>query len=250
MASSRQRSPAYPAIPLEQAVELVGKVRHGLGGGDVTREQIAPQIGHEKATGPANTKIAAMAHFGLLEKGKGAYRVSELATRILTPISDQEKTDAIRQAALRPTIFASIYQKYVPEGKLPAALESVLQREYSVTPAAAKTIRDNLIATLTYAGLMEDDTLRFTRDNIDSAEMLSEKFSGNGPAQHKTDISTPTNSGSQIYEMPMSFGTAKIVLPSRITIKDFDALKSLLDLVRHFISDEEADDTSAVAEKD
>lgn len=251
--TTRERSTAYPSLSLREAVELVDRVRNGLGSGEVTREQIAPVIGHENLSGPAASKVAAIAHYGLLDKGKGTYRVSELATKILSPIGDAERVEALQMAALQPSLFRSVYEKYSPDGRLPEAIEAIMHRDYGVTREAAKTAHENLVESLVYAGLLDAETRAFANASSEDALGQDEGSqgsadSGSGSKQQSERVVVPP--GSQVYELPMSLGTARIVLPPKLTLQDFQALESLVGLVKHFVSSSPAGDGSAAAQKD
>lgn len=248
--AGRERSTAYPSIPLEQAVALVGKIRDALGSGEITREQIAPAIGHEKISGTAASKIGAIAHYGLLDKGKGTYRISPLATRVLSPVSDEERVEALRDAALTPSLFSSIYEKYQQDAKLPQAIEAIMHREYGVTREASKIAHENLVASLTYSGLMDETTREFTGGSSPAGEAATHtpvEPASNNPVN--TPIAAQTPSTYQVYELPMSHGTAKVLLPPKLTRKDFDTLQSLVGLIEHFVAEEPAGEGGGTAQE-
>lgn len=244
--TARERSTAYPSLSLEEAVILAGKVRDALGSGDITRDQISPAIGHEKLTGPAASKIGAIAHYGLLDKGKGTYRISSLATKILSPISEQERVAALQEAALRPTLFAKIYETYLPDGRLPAAIEAIMHREHGVTRDASKTAHENLVDTLVYAGMLDEQTRCFGSSescgDSDATEEPAKDDASRNPTPNPPAADAP--SAYQVYELPMTFGIAKVILPPKLTSKDFATLESLVGLVKHFVSDAPAGEGS------
>jgi hypothetical protein len=250
--ATRERSTAYPSLSLCEAAELVAKVRNGLGSGEVTREQIAPVIGHEKLTGPAASKIGAMAHYGLLDKGRGTYRVSELAVRILSPLSDDERVEALQIAALEPSLFRAIYDKYLPDGKLPQAVEAIMNRQHGVTREAAKVARENLVATLAYAGLMDESDWSFgqPKQTESCGDHPDERGEAGISQQQALRQQPPLSTGGQVYELPMSSGTAKLSLPSRLTAEDFNALESLVGVIKHFVQPVGSGEKGGTAEKD
>lgn len=239
-----ERSTAYPSLSLEEAVILAGKVRDGLGSGDVTRDQMSPVIGHEKLTGPAASKIAAIAHYGLLDKAKGTYRISSLATKILSPISDHETAEALQEAALQPTLFAKIYETYLPGGRLPDSIEAIMHREHGVTRDASKTAHENLVDTLVYAGMLDEQTRRFVAsESCGDGNGVQEPSPGDVPRDRAPNPpGTDAPSAYQVYELPMTYGAAKVILPPKLTTKDFATLESLVGLVKHFVSDAAAGD--------
>ena len=239
--STTERSAAYPYISLEKAVVLLEKVRKGLGCANVTRDQIAPVLGHSKCTGPAGRKIAALAHYGLLEKEKDSYKISKLANKILTPISNDEKENALKEAALTPVIFAGVYERFSPDGRLPDALSAILHREYGVTINAADLAKDNLINTLAYAGVLDINTQQFTA-TIKSSNENDNCIPPNIQTGKEVQKDREKSEGSQkfqVYELPLSLGKARLELPQKLSKKDLATLESLFQLVKHFVDEEE-----------
>ncbi|MBB3644910.1 hypothetical protein FHX14_001073 [Rhizobium sp. BK619] len=114
----RFRSPPYPAIDLSKAIErakqLYSKAMHHPAGTAV----LAEAWGYgEKSSGLWAT-AAALIHFGLIrDEGTGPKRkftLSDTAVRIIRDADpDSEKRrDAIRRAALSPTIHSELREKF------------------------------------------------------------------------------------------------------------------------------------------
>jgi hypothetical protein len=245
----RERSTAYPALPLDAVIDLAKTVREKLGSGEITREQIAQAIGHQSVTGPAAQKVAAIAHYGLLSKGRGTYRISELATRVLYPVGEEERAEAVREAALTPSVFGRIYTRYEPEGTLPSALDVIMHREYGLTLAASKIAHENLVRTWVYAGLL-DETDRSFIAPAGSAAVASDPDDGSTPRTQASDQrhESPRISRQQAYELPMSGGKATVTLPPELTKRDYAALESLVGLIKHFVCDGMTDNGDTPAE--
>jgi hypothetical protein len=132
------RSPAFPFIPLNKAIERAETFRVAEGG---RPKHFSPLVSACKAwgigvkTGPGIQTIAALGHYGLFEfEGSGekrSARLTDLAFGILLdkqPASP-ERDELIRRAALMPRIHAELRQKW--PGSLPsnATLETYLVRE-------------------------------------------------------------------------------------------------------------------------
>lgn len=136
------RSPSYPSLSLEDAIEAVGKIESQYRGSAVDREDAAKLLGYAGLSGPSNKTLAALASFGLVERaGKGMMRVTSRARSILHPDSEAEKARELREAALEPKLFRDIKDRF-EDIKVPP-MEGVvthLNREgfnpTAVTPAA------------------------------------------------------------------------------------------------------------------
>ena len=113
------RSPSYPSLPLDAAVELVGRIDQRYRSAAVDRADAAKLIGFSSLSGAANKALAALAAYGLLERaGKGDTRVTERARAILHPGTPDEKKENLEAAALAPPLFQKLRERY-PEMAVP-----------------------------------------------------------------------------------------------------------------------------------
>ena len=115
MARVRVRSPAYPALSLPAAVDVIRKV-HSLQ--QVTpepRDVVIKHMGYSAVSGRSLKAISALIKYGFLEKqGKEGLRVSDRAIAILYP--DPEHPDKrekeLNDAAREPTLFNDIFDRW------------------------------------------------------------------------------------------------------------------------------------------
>lgn len=113
MSKAIVKSPSYPSVSLENALESVGKIEQDYRTTPADRADAAKLIGYSSLSGPANKALAALASYGLVERaGKGMMRVTPLARAILHPNSDGERTDAVIQAATTPSLFKDIMEHF------------------------------------------------------------------------------------------------------------------------------------------
>lgn len=113
----RLRSPNYPALSLPEAIEKVNGLYRTLHNHGAPREMIAKALGYAGLNGASATAVSALHKYGLLERDGEEIRVSERARRILTPLSDDERALAIREAAFMPPLFAELAEKF--PGRVP-----------------------------------------------------------------------------------------------------------------------------------
>ncbi|MGB8276414.1 MAG: hypothetical protein WCF20_00535 [Methylovirgula sp.] len=137
----RIRSPNYPALSLPEAVEKITTLYRNLHNHSAPREVIAKALGYAGLNGASATVISALNKYGLLERIGDDHKISDRAKRILNPLSEEEKTQAIREAAFDPPLFAELSEKFpgrIPnedllknylsrKGFAPGALSSVTQ---------------------------------------------------------------------------------------------------------------------------
>ena len=162
------RSPAFPFIPLNKALDRAEVFRVAEGG---RPKHFSPLVSACRAwgigvkTGVGIQTIAALGHFGLFEfEGSGEHRsarLTDLALRILLdkqPMS-LERDGLIRSAALAPRIHAELRQKW-PDG-LPSdpTVETYLVRDRGFSESGARDLIAQFKETIAFAKLGQPDNI-------------------------------------------------------------------------------------------
>lgn len=155
--AKNERSIAYPGIPLGDAIEYNSKLRGSLGKGPYSRQDAAKALGHAKLTGPAARKVAALVHYGLLERSGNTYSQSPLSQDIFQPLSEEQKNLAVKRAAVNPRLFKGLCQKFSGQA-LPTMLQNIVIREGVSEGAGAEVVRI-FKETMTFAGLLMNGVL-------------------------------------------------------------------------------------------
>lgn len=141
-----KRSPRYPRQNLSKSIDMTRKLFAGAHQSKIDVDSAAKVIGYSgSGGGAASSALGALRQFGLVDGLRGDVAVSELAMRILEPMNDRERADALREAAMRPEIFERIVSQF--GGKLPGSdepIRSFLIRHEGFSAGGA----DELIATL------------------------------------------------------------------------------------------------------
>ncbi|RWX76682.1 hypothetical protein EPK99_13465 [Neorhizobium lilium] len=107
------RSPNYPSMSLPAAIDRIRRIHAAEGKNAIARESIVQLIGFNGLHGASAKALSAIGKYGLLESlGDGEARVSELALQIIAPESDEEKEQALNEAAFKPALFAEIKDKW------------------------------------------------------------------------------------------------------------------------------------------
>ena len=126
---SRTKSPRYPNYPLSEAINNVDKVFDADRTVPLPREVIAKHLGYSGISGASDSKIATIVQYGLLERtGKAEMKVSQLAVDILLPENEAQKQAAINRAALKPPLFAEIWNHFEERIPTDVALRTYLLR--------------------------------------------------------------------------------------------------------------------------
>lgn len=154
---TKDRSVAYPGVPLSEAIDFTAKLRDSLGKGPYSRDEAAKALGHSKLTGPAARKVAALVHYGLLERTGNTYSQSQLSQDILKPVSDELKNAAVKKAAMRPRLFQKLGKKFGGQA-LPSMLQNILIRE-GISEGAADEVVRIFTETMKFAELLVNGVL-------------------------------------------------------------------------------------------
>lgn len=159
---AKSRSPNYPLISLEEAVEGVGKVYKLNYKHKVDKPVVAKHLGYGGINGKSLGVISALSKYGLLD-GRGELRVTDDAVSILVDPKDAPtRHQALRRAALRPALFAQLNTHF--GGTMPSTenLSAYLQKNgftQQASQLAGKSYRDTMAYVTREAGEVdaEDD---------------------------------------------------------------------------------------------
>ena len=157
----KERSPAYPFISLRKATERV-RAMYVAHRRDFTRlSALAPTWGYGAKSSGLQQTVGALKQFGLIdETGSGDERrvqVSDFARRILSDERPGAREAALREAALKPKVFAE-YQKWI--GDRPSDLHclSELTLDRGFNELAARAFLRSFDETMQFAGLAKGDS--------------------------------------------------------------------------------------------
>jgi hypothetical protein len=115
------RSPAYPYIPVQKAIERVHELFAQESTHNAPLSSALGAWGYSPKSSGGRQTLATMKYYGLIDvSGEGDARmikVSEIARKIILDKreDDSERRTLIRQVALMPSAHKTIYQKY-PDG--------------------------------------------------------------------------------------------------------------------------------------
>ena len=158
---THHRSPGYPMLNLEQAIEKARLVYNGDKRSFTSRAVILKHLGYkDEASGVGNRELSALKQYGLLEERAGQFGISDRAYAILF-LSDasDEKRQQIMEAATAPAIFRELWSKYGSD-------------------ASNETLRDYLIHHKKFNPASVNDVVRNYRDTIALAKPTAVPYTG------------------------------------------------------------------------
>ena len=166
-----ERGPKTPGVSLGAAVNLLRQVKDGVGFGKAARENVVRAMGYGSLNGRSNRALAALVHFGLLERAGGsAVEISALGKQVLLPRDEAETSKALADAAMRPALYKKLFARF-QGGGLPTLLPNILVREFGVIPSSSEEVAKIFRETVTDAGLLRNGVLH---DALEASESASE----------------------------------------------------------------------------
>lgn len=130
---ARLRSPSYPSIPLEEALDLVQKIHSRNRTNAISREAAARDMGYSGLTGRSLKVLAALIQYGLLEPaGKAQTRVTQRAVTIVHGLIPERKKAALKEAGEHPKLFKELATAFEDGPPSENAIRSYLiQRDFA-----------------------------------------------------------------------------------------------------------------------
>lgn len=109
----RMRSPNYPILPLEDAINAARTVWDKNRKALISREAGVKDLGYSGLTGRSMQVLGALNQYGLTETSvKGQMRVTQVAEDIFVGYPESVKRAAITKAGHTPTLFRDIYERF------------------------------------------------------------------------------------------------------------------------------------------
>lgn len=191
-ARRKGRSPAYPAISLEKAIQRARLVHDAEGTYKVPVSSVVSKWGYSSLNGPASLTVSALKKFGLFDdegnKAERTVAVTDLAVRILKHPNPEERQAAIREAALCPSIHMEMWEQYGTKLPSDETLEWRLTRDRGFTQTGAREFVREWRETMTFAGL--GDTASPVPENLEESQGAAEQQRSDG-AGADPSIRTP-----------------------------------------------------------
>lgn len=167
--TKKGRSPAYPGITLEEAINKAEVIRKEEGKNEAYVDTILAHWGYKPKSGAGLVALSALIKFGLMnDKGSGENRKAQLTDLALKILFDErpeseERLALIREAALTPTIHKELWEKY--QGNLPSDmnLRYLLRSEKGFLDQAVDAFLKDFRKTLAFSKL--EESANISQDN-------------------------------------------------------------------------------------
>lgn len=207
MKGKKTRSPNYPALTLEKSLILTQTLLDRYARHPIAWEVATKALGYTPKSSSGKQAMAALAAYGLIQvEGLGAEKkiaVSELAFKILADkrAFSLEREAAIKEAALNPSIFQKIIERYPKSLPADDALEYDMVFTYKFNKASVHDFITLFRETLGFAKIYESDIIG---DENMTPEAPIQEFPGDKP------IMQPEAARSRTHMQPAVLGASPI----------------------------------------
>lgn len=224
----RKRSKRYPRITLEEAIDKVIELHSKFRTTPFSRDDFAEALGYTSGkSGSVTMQAAAIVHYGLMQSGSNGYTVSDLALRIINPLTPEEKHEAKVEAFMTAGIFREVYEDVKLDNKLPEALYVVLANKYGIARQVAKKVDGLFRKSAEYAGLVDlsGGIVGSTQKTLIPPEGQDDSL---GVKKPNDDVIAEKHWKTSI---PINNGVAIIDIQGDITSKDIEKIRKYLEII-------------------
>ena len=244
----KERSPSFPFISLPKAVDRARAFHDAHRRSAARLVTIAETWGYAQSSSGLQQTVGALKSYGLLEDaGRGQDRriqLTDLANRILHDSRPGAKEASIKEAALRPRLFAEYAEKWLPNRPSDNHCLSELHLDRGFTPAAAQTFLRAFDETVTFANLKSEDSLSSSHEEGAMAPNTEEGvppltgFVRTGQGEYTSVGRTmryggemPVGAPAPRATLPLPEGVVALEIPMALSAKSHAALKSWVQLM-------------------
>jgi hypothetical protein len=217
----------------------VERLYNGAHQSKVDADTAAQVIGYaNSSSGAAAGALGALRQFGLLDGLRGDVQVSDLAMRILQPMTDEERVEALHEAANRPEIFSQIVGQF-PDGlpKSDAPIGAFLVRQLGFSQRGASEIIGVIRSTL--ASLPEFGSETRPHPSGTTSEIPAKQIDFINPiSDNASNVLAEEHSG-ELIALPLGQGCkAELRFIGEVTVKAYDRLIRHLELLKETLLDQ------------
>jgi hypothetical protein len=240
------RSASYPSVSLDEAIQFTLSVAKSFPTSQpINRDDIATVL--KKKAASIQRDVATAAQYGLFDKVKDGYIISELFRAIKDPLDEKEKRKSIITAFKSPKLYRELIEKYdnhaVPE------LRPILIRFHNISEKAADDAAEVFINNATWCGVLNDSNIlsvtntfaKLSDSKFEYAEVVTIEPPPNGevvnidPKDQKPNpqhLLPPKNESEEQLKIRLSGNRyAYLNYPTEITAKDIEILKKQIEVL-------------------
>lgn len=246
---ARLRSPNYPGINLEAAIQRAQKFWENERRNAANVTVAMRHWGFNKPTSQSMVTLAAVKSFGLFQdSGRGENRKLKLSELALKIILDQrqvspEREAAIKEAALKPPMHGKLWSRWGAQLPSDENLHHVLIFEYKFNENTVDGFIDEFKDTIMHAKLQDSDSVLPRESDINVSDEQNEQEVRTMPEEQYATMKSASNSPLLVAppaeskpvgaSIPVTRDCSMTVMASGpVTQKGIDQLMAYLKLVK------------------
>lgn len=203
--------PAFPRHSLKEVLKLAESIEANNAGKPYDRINLAESINMSPNSSGFRNLITSSLRYGITIGGRQADKIAltDIGKGIVSPITDEQRNDCLKQALLQPLLFKTIFE-YYDNNKIPRRdlLINTLRNEFKVAHGDANTCYEIILKNIEDYGLATEikgnsylqlnrlsylESVEETEDSEDVSEELTEKRETPSPIPEKKSIEEPEN---------------------------------------------------------
>lgn len=246
------RSPNYPSLPLPKAVALAQEIYSRAHRNAIDPSTAYELMGFSGKSGASLSALAGLRQFGMVDGRGDSLRVTDLAERIFNPLSEDEKRDALLEAARMPEFFSVLNQEF--NGKIPSenVIKSIAIRKHGFSPSGAEGVTKSYLETIRYldslglggsAELSSDsyeDESKVDTLGRQSASQVARTAPPNSAPASPPQSSSALPVAVDTIEVPLTKSVrARVIFDAKINATHIERLIKILETLKDSYEDEE-----------
>jgi hypothetical protein len=248
VAAQRDRSPAYPNIPLKTAIDRLVEFDAHFKRSPARPEKIGDAWGI-KGKAYVDRTAAALRYFGLLEyRGSGKDRhivPSDAGTAYLRSAQDETKRNVIKHAALRPKQIAYFWNQWGTDRPADAACLDELLFKHKFTEAGARDFLKVYDATISFAGLSNSDKSPTDLEDEGPEDEVAEDDAPPPPLPgHQGKAKIMAGERELTTGMLAKDASFRLIVTGNVGVKEIERLIKKLELDKEILADQENDEAA------
>ena len=235
----QDRSPSYPIVPLETALDRLTSFEAHFKRSAARPEKVGDAWGI-KAKAYADRTLAALRYFGLIKyKGVGKERlivISDEGRKYLRAQQDETKREAVKAAALRPKQIAKFWNDWRDDRPADAACLDELMDKHGFSERGARKFLAVYDATITFAGLAVSDKIP-DEDDENGEDETEDTGGGSGHEKHFRVVyrthraKRKEQPGMKQDVFSLEEGDAVIQWPAQLSEESYEDFEAWMNLV-------------------
>jgi hypothetical protein len=239
---TRDRSPSFPFIPLQTAVERLEAFDKYFGRHPTPPSKAALAWGMKEKSSQGDQTLAALRSFGLIKyDGMGASRQVSLTDEgrtFLRAQQDSVKKQVLKQSALRPKIIRKFWTTWGADRPPDAVALDDLRLKHAFSDAGADNFLKVYDATISFAGLSASDKLEPDLGDETEDETDTDDSSSDVRLLHKGKVKLMAGERELTTGLLSKDANFRLIVSGPVGVKEIERLIRKLELDKEILAEQ------------